>query len=254
MRLRQLATTQSVEFFAPPEVDHSIRDVCRLPRRAVINSAHVITWLLEQTCRANEQLTNLHLAQGVDYCRRMNGQWSNPKFVTDGVQRMKLLNVIQQPERQSLEQQYGPITDSSTRGSADEVSYVELKSFMTKLTTQRRSIAQKANERGMHSSALEEVEQQREVEVEVEEVRHVQKHKRYGALKFSSLHPTIEQFVHTGKLVGNEGYVHAFDALKDTSVGQKYDVRGTGSQFFVSQEFTRSAVLHNEKSDNFLVS
>ncbi|ROV95602.1 hypothetical protein VSDG_05251 [Cytospora chrysosperma] len=252
MRLRQLATTQSVEFFAPPEVDQSIRDFCRLPGKTVISSAHVITWLLEQTCRANEQLTNLHLAQGVDYCRRMNGQWSNPKFLTDNVHRMELLNVIQQPERQSLEQQYGPITDASTRGSADEVSYAELKGFMSKLTTQRKSMAQKANKHGMHSSALEEVEQQREVEVEVEEVRHVQKHKRYEALKFPSLHPAIEHFARTGKLIGNDGYVHAFDSLQNTTIGQKYDVGGTGSRFFVSQEFTRTVLLRKEKADNFL--
>ncbi|ROW07311.1 hypothetical protein VMCG_03763 [Cytospora schulzeri] len=252
MRLRQLATTQSVEFFAPPEVDQSIRDVCMLRSQTRINSAHVITWLLEQTCRANEQLTNLHLAQGVDYCRRMDGQWSNSKFLTDDVHRMKLLNVIQQSERQNLEQQYGPIMDASTRGSADEVSYSELKGFMSKLTTQRRAMVQKANGQGMHSSALEEVEQQREVEVEVEEVRHVQKHKRYGALKFPSLHPTIDTFVRTGRLVGNEGYVHAFDSLQNTTIGQKYDVGGTGSRFFVSQEFTRTVVLRKEKADNFL--
>lgn len=28
MRLRQLGTTQSVTFFAPPEVNQSIRDLC----------------------------------------------------------------------------------------------------------------------------------------------------------------------------------------------------------------------------------
>lgn len=254
MRLRQLATTQSVEFFAPPEVDQSIRDVCKLRRGASINSSHVVTWLLEQTCRANEQLTNLHLAQGVDYCRRMDGQWSNPKFLTDDLHRTKLLNVIQQSERQSLEQQYGPLTDASTRGSADEVSYAELKGFMSKLTTQRKAMVQKANGHGMHSSALEEIEQQREVEVEVEEVRHVQKHKHYGALKFNELHSAIEQFVRTGRLVGNQGYVHAFDSLQDTAIGQKYDLGGTGSLFFVSKEFTRSVVLRKEKADNFLVS
>lgn len=253
MRLRQLATTQSVVFFAPPEVDQSIRDVCKLPK-GTIDSAHVITWLLEQTCRANEQLTNLHLAQGVDYCRRMNGQWSNPKFLTDDVQRDTLLNIIQQQERQSLKQQYGPITDASTRGSADEVLYDELKAFIYKLTTQRKSMAQKAHSQGMHSSALEEVEQQREVEVEVEEVRHFQKPKRHGALKFTSLHPAITNFVRTGKLAGNDGYLHAFNSLQDTAIGQKYDVEGTGSRFFVSREFTQTVVLRNEKADNFLVS
>ncbi|KUI56497.1 hypothetical protein VP1G_10818 [Cytospora mali] len=182
----------------------------------------------------------------------MNVQWSNPKFLTDEIQRSTLLNVIQQSERQGLEQQYGPITDTSTRGSADEVIYSELKEFMAKLTTQRKSLTQKANAQGIHSSALEEVEQQREVEIEVEEVRHVQKHKRYEALKFPSLHPAIDNFARTGRLVGNDGYMHAFDSLQNTAIGQKYDVGGTGSRFFVSKEFTRTVVLRKEKADNFL--
>ncbi|PQE30562.1 p-loop containing nucleoside triphosphate hydrolase protein [Rutstroemia sp. NJR-2017a WRK4] len=66
MRLRQLGTTQSVCFFAPPEVHRSILDVCKktpggLVGSSNINSYHVVNWLLEQTCRANEQLQNLYL-------------------------------------------------------------------------------------------------------------------------------------------------------------------------------------------------
>lgn len=256
MRLRQLATTQSVSFFAGPEVQQSILDVCKLPRDGSIHSGHVVRWLLEQSCSANEHLANLHLAQGVDYCRRLDAQWRYDQFLTSEEQRIMLLNVIRQQERQTLKQQYGRVSDSSIKGSPDEVVFPCLKNFMSTLASQRLSMADKLNASGMHSSALEEVEQEREVEFQVEEVRHVQKRKIFKPLTFPGLHPAFRDFVQKGRLVGDEGYVHAFGFLASTSIGQKFNVRPTSSRFFVSNEFTRTVILskqgQNKYPDNFL--
>lgn len=255
MRLRQLSTTQSVAFFAGPEVHQSIIDVCQLKfsGQGFINSGHVVQWLLEQSCCANEHLANLHLAQGVDFCQRLNAQWKYDQFLTSDEQRMMLLNVIRQQERQTLNQQYGRITDT-TKGSPDDVVFPSLKKFMSTLASQRKAVKLKAS--GMHSSALEEVEQEREVEFQVEEVRQVQKRKVFKPLAFSCLHPTFRDFVKTGRLVGEEGYVHAFSFLGSTSIGQKFMVRPTSSRLFVSNEFTRTVVLskqgQNKHPDNFL--
>lgn len=255
MRLRQLSTTQSVAFFAGPEVHQSIMDVCQLPINAFIHSGHVVHWLLEQSCCANEHLANLHLAQGVDFCQRLNAQWKYDQFLTSDEQRMMLLNVIRQQERQTLNQQYGRITDT-TKGSPDDVVFPSLKRFMSTLASQRKSMAVKLKAIGMHSSALEEVEQEREVEFQVEEVRQVQKRKVFKPLAFSCLHPNIRNFVKTGRLDGDEGYVHAFSFLGSTSIGQKFMVRPTSSRLFVSNEFTRTVVLskqgQNKHPDNFL--
>lgn len=256
MRLRQLATTQSVAFFAGPEVHQSIIDVCKLSRDRFIDSSHVVQWLLEQSCSANEQLANLHLAQGVDYCRRLNAQWRYDQFLTRDEHRMILLKVIRQQERQTLKQQYGRIFDGSTRGSPDEMDFESLREFMSTLDGQRRAIASKLSANGMHSSALEEVEQEREVEFQVEEVRQVQKLKVFKPLIFPRLHPAFEDFVRTGRLVGDEGYMHAFSFLRKTSIGTKFMVQPTSSRFFVSNEFTRTVVLNkqgqNTHPDNFL--
>lgn len=256
MRLRQLATTQSVAFFAGPEVHQSILDICKLPKDGFIHSGHVVQWLLEQSCSANEHLANLHVAQGVDYCRRLDAQWRYNHFLTIDEQRMMLLKVIQQQERQTLDQQYSGVSDSSVRGSPDDVVFPSLKSFMSTLASQRRSMTCTLGAGGMHSSALEEVEQEREVEFQVEEVRQVQKRKVFKPLSFSRLHPAFEDFVHKGKLVGDEGYVHAFSFLGTTSIGQKFMVKATSSRFFVSKEFTRTVVLskqgQNKHPDNFL--
>ncbi|RYP66813.1 hypothetical protein DL771_007611 [Monosporascus sp. 5C6A] len=251
MRLRQLGTTQSIVFFAPPEVHQSILDVCKLRGGEAINSSHVIMWLLEQTCRMNEQLQNLYFAQGSDFCRRTNAQWVNPKFLTDKAHYESLLKVIQNPERQTLEELYGGMAESQS-SSFPVMSFANLKGFMEKLIQQRREAGGKWH--GFHSSALEEVEQEREVELQVEEVRHVQKPERYKALTFPGLHPAVSRFARTGELTGGKGYKHAFGALEGTNIGQKYNVCRTASRLFVSTEFMRTVATgkRHPPDDNFL--
>ncbi len=237
MRLRQLGTTQSVVFFAPPEVHQSILDVCKKEVRDETDSSHVVTWLLEQTCCANEQLQNLYLAQGMDFCRRTDAQWKNAKFLSDSSHREAYLNIIQQPERQTLEQMYGS-KQKHQPSSLAHLSTTELIAFMEKLDKQRQ--AAKASRNGIFSSALEEVEQEREVEFQVEEVREAQEPTYYEALVFPGLHTAILHFAQTGNLVGENGYEHVFEALSRTGIGQKYNVRRTGSRLFVSSEFMRT--------------
>jgi hypothetical protein len=257
MRLRQLGTTQSIVFFAPPEVHQSILDVCgkrcgEVIDSSHIDSSHVVSWLLEQTCRANEHLQNLYLAQGTDFCRRTSAQWKNVQFLTENGHREAYLKVIQRPERQTLEQLYGVTTDTQPSPLADEPS-VELNGFMEELSKQRR--AANSNRNVIHSSVLEEVEQEREVEFQVEEVRQVQKPMHYKALVFPGLHTAVSHFVKTGDLAGGHGYEHVFEALARTSIGQKYNVRRTTSQLFVSAEFMRTIELWKRvQNDNFLVS
>lgn len=250
MRLRQLGSTQSVVFFAPPEVHQSILDVCKKRRREVIDSSHVISWLLEQTCRANEQLQNLYLAQGIDFCRRTDAQWKNAKFPGDKNHREAYLKVIQHPERQTLKQLYGGTANIQPSSHAG-LSSPELKMFMVELSKQRR--AAKGNGNVIHSSALEEVEQEREVEFQVEEVRHMQKPTHYEALTFPGLHAAVSRFAKTGRLFGGHGYEHVFIALAGTGIGKKYNVCRTASQLFVSAEFMHTIKFgKHSPNDNFL--
>ena len=65
---------ESVVSFASPEVHQSIIDVCKKRPGDVANSSHVISWLLEQTCYASEQLQYFYLAQEIDFCRWTNVQ------------------------------------------------------------------------------------------------------------------------------------------------------------------------------------
>lgn len=258
MRLRQLAKMQSIVFMAPPEVHASLKEVCgfRPESNATIDSSHVVKWLLEQTCRTNEALQNLHLAQGNDFCRRKDAELTFSRCTEDAVDRMLYLNVIMQEEHQDLEQLYGPVTDRATKGSPDEVRNSTLKHYMAELVRKRKEASRDPKGAHVHSSALEEVEQEREVAYEVQEIRQPEKPLFYDALKFHRLHPTIERFARTGVLHGVNGYMHVFESLRTTVIGKKFDVHGTGSRLYCSVELSRSVdlVVGAKTADNFLVS
>lgn len=253
MRLRQLGSTQSITFFAPPEVHQSILDVCKKRHGEIIDSSHIISWLLEQTCHTNEQLRNLHLAQGTDFCRRVNAQWKSANFLIDKGHRDTFLKVIQHPERQTLEQLYGEMTDTQPNNSLNNLLFTELRAIMEELNERRRT----ANSYGqvIQGSVLEEVEQEREVAFQVEEIRQVQKSRHYKALIFPGLHVAVSNFVKTGDLVGGSGYEHAFAAVARTEIGQKHHVCRNRSLLFVSAEFIQTIELRNQSpNDDFLVS
>jgi hypothetical protein len=123
-------------------------------------------------------------------------------------------------------------------------------------------LAQTTDNRGaIQTGALEEVEQEREVQVQVEQVRQVQKPLRYKALPFPGLHPIISHFARTGVLETElasqdaSGFEHAFVYVAKTSLGRRFGVRETGSSLFVSKEFGKTVEFRKDGNvaDNFLV-
>ncbi|KAI8955187.1 hypothetical protein F4801DRAFT_378012 [Xylaria longipes] len=256
MRLRQLRTTQSICFYGPPEVDQSIRDFCCLDALEKIDSSHVASWLLEQTCRSVEDLQGLYVAQGIDFCRRTDTIWHCKDYKTKYSQRQKLLRVLRQPERKTLQELYGPTSEMSSMNSGGNLTSPQLRSFMSKL------VRISNNQQGrIHAGALEEVEQEREVQAQVEQVRQVEKPKRYAALKYPGMHQDIMQFAQTGTLIALQpektakpGFEHAFAFVGRTAVAKRFDVRETSSKLFVSAEFTNTVQVarNSQERNNFL--
>ncbi len=252
MRLRQLGTTQSVVFVAPPEVHQSILDVCAKTRGQWVDSSDVVRWLLEQTCQANERMQSLHVVQGLDFCRRTNAAWENPDYLDNKAHREAYLDAIEHPERLTLEELYGPQSDGP-RHDTQEITHPGLGAIAAQLIVQRETADRLLH---MHGSAMEEVEQEREVESQVEEVRQVQQPLHFEACKFPRLHPAILHFAKTGELEGSEGYEDGFLALARTNLGQKFDLSFDGPRPFVSAEFMRTVEFNQRHGydDNFFVS
>lgn len=251
MRLRQVGTTQSVAFFAPPEVHQSILDICQEHEQGKINSSHVIRWLLEQTCQSNEQLQTLHTAQGLEFCRRNNAGWVHSNFLTNKSHRLAFLNSIRSPERLTLEEQYG-IKIEHQRDRPSHISCPAIAGITETLLQQREAMVDHTS----FGSVMEEVEQEREVEVQVEEVRQVYVPTHYEALKFPGLHSDIFYFATTGGLNEHHTFELALSFLLRTSSGSKASagIRASAGRLLVSAEFTRTIRRESEIDDNFWVS
>lgn len=244
MRMRQLGTTQSIAFIAPPEVHQSILDVCKKSSLDKLSSSHVVTWLLDQTCTNNQELQPLYFSQGRDFCRRTQAATTWNQFLSQPKHRDAYMAVLQQPERQGLEELYAPEKPSAVDASSMALSG-ELHSFERNL--QHRQDQSQHSTSSARSSALEEVEQEREVAFEIEEEREVQRPCCLPAFKFPGLHQAIREFVITGLLNGNSGYTRASTALDMTHLGQKYKIRTSSllRHLDISHEFMRTVKTTN---------
>ncbi|RAL14699.1 uncharacterized protein BO97DRAFT_465286 [Aspergillus homomorphus CBS 101889] len=254
MRLRQLGTTQSVVFIAPPEVHQNILDVCRKRHNDMLDSSDVIYWLLHQTCASNKDLEPLFNAQGTDFCRRVQAAEDYPNFITNRIQRKNFMRILQQPEQQTLEQLYKPrppdVSDADSETSCCIEYTGRVAGFMQTLS-QRKAQARDLHTSAMAGSALEEVEQEREVAYEIEEEREVERPRVMEPYEFPGLHPTLSYFAETGSLQGT-GIQPAAKMMFATKLGTKYkgQVDLSMPHLYVSEEFTRTVQLKaGEKMD-----
>ncbi|RAL63869.1 hypothetical protein DID88_003512 [Monilinia fructigena] len=181
MRLRQLATTQAITFFAPPEV--------------------------------------------------------NQNFLTDAGQREQYLDTLRQKEQLSLERLYGVKTKSKAVVGSGTLT-PRISDYVKELDAMRKNF--RDNGDAVHHSALQEVEQEREVAYEIEAVREMQKPTHCAAWSFPGLDKDIVTFTRTGRLpAGSTCCEQAFLALRKTSL-------------YVSKEFLRSVKVTSQPHDNFL--
>jgi hypothetical protein len=256
MRLRLLGKMQSVLFFSPPEVHQSILDL-RVAAKARLDvslcSVDVVRWLIEQTCNGIEQLEPLYFNQGLNYLQRAQAKLEFPDFLENAQSRKAYLDVVRSKELQSLQQLYEP--KHQQRGTLIKVSAFEpcLRTYVNEVLQRRKGF----QDRGfaIHASALEEVEQEREMEFEVEAVREVQDPVHFRALKVARLHPDIEKLATTGRLTArSDAFQPMFHALQKTAIGMRHrtiTATGTAARLHVSTQFTRTVSV-NEPNDNFL--
>lgn len=177
-----------------------------------------------------------------------------PEFLTDDDQRASYVAAIRQTERQTLHQLYAPQTKTKTKPSAVR-SNPKIAKFARDLESRRKEFQDTGQ--AVHASALQEVEQEREIEYEVEAVRQVKKPMACSPHIFPGLHKDIEIFSKTGRIpAGSSCFVHILRALGRTALGRKYKINhgSSTSQLFVSAEFERTVKLILEPTnDNFTV-
>lgn len=240
MRLRQLAISQSVVFFAPPEVHQSILNLRDKTEHDHIDSSDVIIWLLEQTCCSIEQLQPLYISQGMEYCRRRLAANKYPKASSDKEQRQAYLKVLEQPEQYSLEKLYAP--DQKIKGRPIHAGEVfEIAEYVDKLNAVKKGLRNTGDT--VQALAHQEVEQEREVQIETETVREVKKPNHTQGLPQPPLAKDVRSFAETGRLVaGSQSYTQVFVALRQTALGRRLNVSDsvTKSRLYVTQDFNNT--------------
>jgi hypothetical protein len=239
-------------FVATPDVHQSILDQAKKPWNAHVDARDVISWLIEQTCSAIEQLQPLYYSQGIDFCRRSQASIDNSAFADDRTARKAYISELLQQEHQKLTQLYNP-KPTGKKSWVPNHSNREISAFARELEIRRKGF----QDIGMavHASALQEIEQEREQEQEVEAVREVQKPRVFHSLKFRATHRDIIKFAETGRLPAGstsyEGIIHTFQR---TATGKKYEITNDGSSWrlLVSLEYHRTVQL-TQVNDDFLV-
>ncbi|KAK3356620.1 hypothetical protein B0T25DRAFT_603140 [Lasiosphaeria hispida] len=241
MRLRQLGTTQSVTFFVPPEVHQVIADLRGKSMHSHIDSYDVICWLLDNSCESIEQLQPLYYSQGIDFCRRTKAALDNPDYLADANQRAKYTATIKQNELQTLREMYEPRPKGAKPAATLRSSHPKVNALAEELSTRRKDFQDTG--RAVHGSALQEVEQEREVAFEVETVRQVKKPPLYEALWFTGLHRDLDMFARSGQMPVDSHFIcPLFSFLSKTTIGRKHHVsaKGRQSKLFLSGEFQRT--------------
>jgi hypothetical protein len=103
--MRELGNGQSVVFFIPPEVKHSLNT-----DKTEFASFDVLRWVLEQTCDQLERLQPLWATQGLNHLRVMN-IWTALNLEEDNLP--AAVERIQELESRSLLQLYAPWEEGS---------------------------------------------------------------------------------------------------------------------------------------------
>lgn len=98
------------------------------------------------------------------------------------------------------------------------------------------------------SLAFGEVEQEREVEFEVHQLREKQNPTHLTALTFPGLENALVQFCEEPEVgLDSLDFIPALDLIGNTYLGLKHGIKGGSSKLFVSEEFSR--IVQTWKAD-----
>ena len=184
MRMRKLGHGHSVMFFAPLEVDRSIRAVATNKNtNARITTVDILCWAIHETWTDIQQRAPYWAQQGMSYKSRYEA-WT--RFCTGELTPEKLAGAWLQPDTKSLVDLYAPC---------------ETKNASSSLSALDPGIRQRCKTLGVLSlpSAQMEEEQEREVNREREREREVELPPKAQPAEHS-LHPDVVKFVKTGDI------------------------------------------------------
>ncbi|KAG2040979.1 hypothetical protein BDR03DRAFT_1007740 [Suillus americanus] len=231
MRMRKLGHGHSVMFFAPPEIDRSIRPVNNKHDKD-IHVSDILVWAMTETCSDIQHRASQWLQHGVDYQSRQSA-WSS--FLSGDNTPTELARSWLQPEAKHLEELYAPaLTDTSASHILPDEDLLERCSSLGL---------------GISSDNRLDEEQEREVVHEIEREREVERPSLVLAATHS-INEEVRYFIRTGTIPdGSLAFTAVFDTLTTTSAA--FSGRQPWSRdVFASRDFA-TTVLTEEKTDSY---
>ncbi|KAG1773378.1 hypothetical protein EV702DRAFT_577072 [Suillus placidus] len=234
MRMRKLGNGQSVVFFAPTEVDRSIRSATQKADTDDIDVADILHWAMLETC-LDIQMRAFHwVQQGSDFNTRRSAWTQFSHAPTTSISTLKTAWL--QPEERSLEDMYAPRSPSQVSHICDA------------------DIRRKCEELGvlMGPEKNMDEEQEREVVHEVEKERQVERPPRV-APAIQDLHVDVRRFVETGQIPkGSPAFIPALSCLIDTTAAF-YECDQWPHNVLVTHDFARTVeTVSAQKADDYL--
>lgn len=96
------------------------------------------------------------------------------------------------------------------------------------------------------------------MEVNVQQIRNLQRPPRYSPIRYGGLNKDIIAFVETGRLrPRSDAYEQAFESMRRTKIGKHYGIskEATQSSIFNTIEFSRTVLVqYNRPCDSYIVS
>ncbi|KAI9573354.1 hypothetical protein HD554DRAFT_2166967 [Boletus coccyginus] len=208
MRMRKLGHGHSVIFFAPLEVDQSIRAVAgKKDLNTRVTTVDILCWAINETWTDIQQRAPSWAQQGMDHKMRYDA-WS--RFCNNELRPEQLSAAWLQPERKSLADLYAPC---ETKDAQKESSALD------------PGIRQRCKDLGIVSlpSVQLEEEQEREVHREREREREVELPPKAKSAKHH-LHQDVVAFVKTGAippLQSGSAFLPVFTSLERSSAATR---------------------------------
>ncbi|KAG2133788.1 uncharacterized protein EDB93DRAFT_1232709 [Suillus bovinus] len=236
MRMRKLGNGHSVMFFAPMEVDRSIRSATQKAHIDDIDVADILQWTMLETC-LDIQMRAFHWAQqGSDFNTRHSAWTKFSRAPTTSISPLKTAWL--QPEECSLEYMYAPRSPSQVSHVCDA------------------DIQRKCEELGvlMGPERSMDEEQEREVVHEVERERQVQRPPKVQPAARDSVHVDIRRFVRTGQIPAwSPAFIPALSSLVNTTA-EFHESEQWAQNVLVTRDFSRTVgtFLAKQKADEYL--
>ncbi|KAG2744148.1 hypothetical protein P692DRAFT_20809618 [Suillus brevipes Sb2] len=234
MRMRKLGHGHTVMFFAPPEVDRSIREVNRREsNEGNIKVSDILVWAMTETCSDIQHRASQWLQHGEDYKSR-HSAWSS--FLSDNITPTELARSWLQPEAKHLEKLYAPaLTGSIAPQTSQDDELLEICSSLGLSVSP--------------DNRLDE-EQEREVVHEIEREREVERPPQMPAAAHR-IDEDVRYFIRTGYIPeGSHAFTAVFDTLTTTSAAFS-GCQPWSRDVLASRDFTTTVVTKG-KTDRYI--